>query len=205
MSQIYPSWIQLGVDGKPNVLIGGKRSSKGRVHWIDPGTESARMSPHSPYADMFLDRIRQIAATGVNGIWLDVPLYNDIAIAGTDTSPGAAAKFQADTGFQIPKKNEWKEHTWRRWIAWRHQQLTDFNYRVRDAANSVTNDIAMIVETVTLDYGAATILGLDGSTMKKAPGVIQVWEVDAVSDRTAMRDALPDDWVSLISMFKFAK
>ena len=205
MSQIYPSWIQLSVDGKPNVLIGGKRSSKGRVHWVDPGTESAWMSPHSPYADMFLDRIRQIAATGVDGIWLDVPLYNDIAVAWTDTSPGAAAKFQADTGLEIPKKVDWEDPSWRRWIAWRHQQLTDFIYRVRDAANSVTNDIAMIVETVTLDYGAATILGLDGSTMKKAPGVIQVWEVDAVSDRTAMRDALPDDWVSLISMFKFAK
>jgi hypothetical protein len=205
MSQMHPSWIQLGVGGKPNVFIGGKRSSKARVHWVDPGTESAWMSPHSPYADMFLDRIRQIAATGVDGIWLDVPLYNDIAVPWADTAPGAAAKFQADTGVEIPKKVDWKDPSWRRWIAWRHQQITDFIYRVRDAANSVANDIALVVETVTLDYGAATILGLDGSTMKTAPGVIQVWELDAVSDRTAMRDALPDDWISLIAMSKFAK
>ena len=35
--------------------------------------------------------------------------------------------------------------------------------------------------------------------------MVQVWEVDAVSDKTGMREAKPDDWISLIGMSKFAK
>jgi hypothetical protein len=204
MYRTYPTWVQLGLDGKANVFYGG-RQGKGRVHWVDANTESAWMSPHSPYAEMFIDRIKQIAATGVDGIWLDVPLYNDIAAQWADMSPGAVAKFRADTGTEAPKDANWNDPVWRRWIAWRYQEISNFILRTRDAAKSVTNDIAIVVETVTLDYDAATMLGLDGSTMKTTPGVIQVWEVDAVSDKTGMREARPDDWISLIGMSKFAK
>jgi hypothetical protein len=204
MAQLHPTWLQRGLDGKPNVFFGSRRG-KARVHWVDPNTESAWMSLHSPYADMFLERIRKIAATGVDGIWLDVPIYNDIGTPWSDTSPGAAEKFRADTGMEIPKAVNWSDPVWRRWIAWRYQEISNFLLRVRDAAKSVTEDISIVVETVTLDYDAATMLGLDGSTMKSAPGMIQVWEVDAVSDKTGMREAKPDDWISLIGMSKFAK
>jgi hypothetical protein len=175
------------------------------VHWVEADTESAWMSLHSPYAKMFLDRVRKIAAAGVDGIWLDVPIYSDIGVQWADTSPAAAAKFRADTGLEVPRSVNWSSPVWRRWIAWRYLEISNFILRARDAAMSVKNDIAVVVETVTVDYGAVTMLGLDGSTMKTAPGVIQAWEVDAVSDRTAMRDARPDDWISLIGMSKFAK
>jgi hypothetical protein len=204
MSRAHPTWLQRSVDGKANIFYGGSRG-KSRVHWVEANAESAWMSPHSPYVDMFLDRIRKIAATGVDGIWLDVPIYNDIGVQWSDTSPAAAAKFRADTGMEVPRRVNWNDPAWRRWIAWRYQEISNFILRTRDAAAWVKNDISVIVETVTVDYGAVTMLGLDGSTMKSAPGVIQVWEVDAVSDKTAMRDARPDDWISLIGMSKFAK
>jgi Beta-galactosidase trimerisation domain len=207
MAGMHPSWLQRGLDGTPNVFIGSKARDAGdrRVHWVDAGTESAWMSLHSPYTEMFLDHIKKIAATGVDGIWLDVPIYNDIGTEWADTSPGAAAKFRADTRMEMPKSEDWENPAWRRWIAWRHREISSFIFRVRDAARSIAGDITIVVEIVTLDYNAATKLGLDGSTMKTAPGVIAVWEVDAVSDATAMREAGPDDWVSLIGMSKFAK
>ena len=204
MYQTHPDWVQRGLDGRPNVFMGDRRHKK-RVHWVDPGTESAWMSPHSGYAEEFIERIKRMAATGIDGIWLDVPIYNDIAVAWADSHPAAAAKFQADVGFPIPKSVDWNDSVWRRWIAWRHQEITNFVLRARDAARSVANDIPLVVETVTLDYDSATMLGLDGTTMKQEAGVIQVWEADAVSDRTGMREAKPDDWISLIGMFKFAK
>jgi hypothetical protein len=204
MYQTHPEWVQRGLDGKPNVFMGDRRHKK-RVHWVDPGTESAWMSPHSGYADEFMDRVKRIAATGVDGIWLDVPIYNDIAVPWADSHPAAAAKFQADVGFPIPKAVDWSDPVWRRWIAWRHQEITNFILHVRDAARSVASEMPLIVETVSLDYDSTTMLGLDGTTMKQDPGVIQVWEADSVSDRTGMRDAKPDDWISLIGMFKFAK
>ena len=150
-------------------------------------------------------RIKQIAATGVDGIWLDVPLFSELGAAWPDAGPGAAAKFQADTGLQVPRRVDWDDPMWRRWIAWRYQEISSFLLRVRDAARSVSNDVSIIVETVTLDYGLATLVGLDGSILKMPPNIIQAWEVDAVSDQTAMREAQPDDWISLIGMAKFAK
>jgi hypothetical protein len=204
MSEMHPTWLQRGLNGKPNVFVGSKDLDR-RVHWVDTDTESAWMSLHSPYVDMFIDRIKKIAATGVDGIWLDVPIYNDSGAEWADTSPGAVAKFLADTGMEMPKHEDWADPAWRRWIAWRHHEISSYIFRVRDAARSVADDIAIIVEIVTLDYNAATRLGLDGSTMKTAPGVIAVWEVDSVSDGTAMREGGPDDWISLIGMSKFAK
>jgi Beta-galactosidase trimerisation domain len=207
MSSNYPTWLQHGLDGTPNAFIGSQDPDAGdrRLHWVEAGTESAWMSLHSPYPDMFVDRIKKIAATGVDGIWLDVPIYNDIGTEWADTSPGAAAKFRADTGMEMPKTEDWENPAWRRWIAWRHQEISSFILRVRDAANSVSEGVAILVEIVTLDYNAATKLGLDGSAIKTAPGVLVIWEVDAVSDATAMREAGPDDWISLIGMSKFAK
>jgi hypothetical protein len=205
MYKMHPNWVQQGLDGKPNVFYGTRGRGSGRVHWVEPGTESAWMSIHSPYSDMFLERIRKITATGVDGIWLDVPLFNDIGAAWADVSPGAAAKFRADTGFDAPKQVNWDDPVWRRWIAWRYQEISNFISQIRDTAQAVSKDIVIVVETVTLDYDAATQLGLDGSTMKSVPGIIQIWEMDAVSDRTGMREARPDDWISLISMSKFGK
>src|SRR5262249_20453162 len=76
MAEMQPTWLQRGLNGKPNVFVGSKDLDR-RVHWVDTDTESAWMSLHSPYVDMFIDRIKKIAATGVDGIWLDVPIYND--------------------------------------------------------------------------------------------------------------------------------
>jgi hypothetical protein len=102
MYKMHPNWVQQGLDGKPNIFYGSRGHGRGRLHWVEPGTESAWMSIHSPYSDMFLERISKVSATGVDGIWLDVPLFNDIGAAWADMSPGAAAKFRADTGFDAP-------------------------------------------------------------------------------------------------------
>jgi hypothetical protein len=200
MFKDHPEWVQRGINGEPNVFYGGG----GRVHWVEDGTESAWMSLHSPYGALLLQRIARVAAAGVDGIWLDVPLFNDIGTARADVGPAAAAKFKADTGLTTPKTVNWSDPTWRRWIAWRYDEITNFIRRIRDAAIAAASEVSIIVETVTMDYNSATMLGLDGSRFKTDPGLVQVWEIDALSDESAMRDALPDDWISLIGMSKFA-
>ena len=80
------------------------------------------MSIHSGYVDVFLDRIKRIAATGLDGIWLDVPLFSELGAAWPDAGPAAAAKFLADTGLQVPRAVDWDDPVWRRWIAWRYQR-----------------------------------------------------------------------------------
>lgn len=65
MAKEHPDWVQLGLDGTPNVFYGA-----GVVFWVEKDMESAWMSPSSPgYRAYFLDRVRRIAATGVDYLW----------------------------------------------------------------------------------------------------------------------------------------
>ena len=201
MYRDHPSWVQIGIYGEPNVFYGRKT----RVHWVEPDTESAWMSFHTPYVEVLLQRIRKIASTGTNAIWLDVPLFNDIATAWTDLGPEAVAKFQSDTGLQAPRQMDWNDPVWRRWISWRYSEIVQLVDRLADAAKSVSADIVIIIENMTLDHNSSTMLGLDGSNFKNRNNIIQVWEVDVLSDATGMRHAKPDDWISIIAMSKFAR
>ena len=201
MFKDHPDWVQLGLNGKPNVFYGGKD----QVDWVEKGAESAWMTLQSPYAKYYLERVKKIAATGVDGLWLGAPLLNDTATEASDLNPYAIAKFQSDTGLAAPSLVDWSSKTWRRWIAWRHKEITGFLERITATARSVSSKFSIIVENVALDNGSATQLGLDGTTMKSSPGLIQVWAIDSLSGADAMRGAHPDDWISLIAMNKFAK
>jgi hypothetical protein len=117
----------------------------------------------------------------------------------------AAAKFETDTGLPAPKELNWNDPTWRRWISWRYGEITNFVQRIASAAKSATSDIAIIVENSTIDHNASTMLGLEGSRFKANAEIIQVWEVDVLSDQAGMAGAQPDDWISMIGMTKFAK
>src|SRR5262249_30999314 len=68
----YPDWVQISVDGEPNVFYGGV------VFWIDPGSESAWLSPNGPWREYYFQRVKRLAQSGADGIWPDVPLYFDV-------------------------------------------------------------------------------------------------------------------------------
>lgn len=202
MYKDHPDWVQLGLDGTPNVFYGGT----GQVFWVDPDTESAWMSPSSPYRDYFIARVKQIVATGVDGIWLDVPLYADFGpTQWTDRNPYAMAQFQSVTGFTAPTAVDWNSAAWRRWVAWRHEELAAFLTDVVTAVRSVNPEFPVIVETLPTDYNGATIYGLDGAYLKHVEGVTHVWEVDIMSNATGMRKAREDDWISFISAYKYTR
>jgi len=201
MYKDHPDWVQIGIDGTDNVFYGGE----GSVFWVEPGMESAWMSPNSGYRAYYLDRVGKIAATGIDGLWLDVPLLNDLGTQWADFNPASTAQFTSETGLQAPTTVDWSNETFRRWVAWRHKEISDFIGDINVAVKTVDPTFTVIVETVTMDYNAATNLGLDGADLKALDGVTHVWEIDALSDDNAMRNALPNDWVSLIAMNKYSR
>lgn len=204
MAKNHPDWIQLGIDGASNVFIGGS----GQVFWVDPGMESAWMSPSSPYRDYFQARVARIAnETGVDGLWVDVPLYSDFGpVRWADANPFAAAQFQStNPGFTTPTTENWTSLAWRRWIAWRHDELRRFIADAAAAARQNNPEFAFIVETLPTDYTMSTVYGLEGVSLRDIEGVSHVWEVDTLSNNTAMRRAREDDWISYISMQKYIK
>lgn len=203
-----PEWVQWGLDGTgnpaPNVFIGGQ----GSVFWVDPGMESAWMSPSSPYRDYFISRAQKIAKTGVDGLWIDVPIYAvDGPVQWSDMNTRyAAARYNAVTGRTVPTTENWSDPNWRRWISWRHEEIARFLKDVAIATRSAGgSNFAIFTETVTMDYNAATQVGLDGGSLKELEGITHVWEIDAVSDGSGSRQARPDDWICLIAMNKYAR
>lgn len=199
MFKDHPDWVQIGIDGQPNTFIGGE----GRVFWVPEGCESAWLCPTSGYADYYLARVKRLAATALDGLWGDVPLLSDIVGIWPCTNASCAAKFQRDTGLMQPASEDWDDPTFRRWVAWRHQLIHEFEQAVLAAGRSVRPDFQLIVETVTMDYTAGTAQGLDGAAAD--PGdVHRVWEIDAVSDSSSMREASADDWISMAIMMRHA-
>ncbi|MEV0261802.1 alpha-amylase family protein [Streptomyces sp. NPDC050617] len=193
------AWVQRSLDGKPNVFYGSL------VVWVDPGDESCWMSPNSPWRDYYLGRIKLLAATGVDAIWPDVPIYFDGAADWCDASTWAATAFKADTGLDLPTKKDFGNLTFRRFVEWRHRNLHQWQVDIAAAGASVNPDLVTFSETVSMDYQYATLIGLDGAYTRQTPGLSQCWEVDILSNYDGMRHATASDWTCLISMYKYAR
>src|SRR5439155_24243956 len=94
---------------------------------------------------------------------------------------------------------------WRRWIEWRHRNINQFLVDIAAAGRSVNPDFVAFPECVTCDTYDATANGLDGAYLRLAEGISFTFEVDATSDSDANRFSSEDDWISLISMFKYGR
>jgi hypothetical protein len=199
MFRDHPDWVQKDITGKPNKFIGGE----GRVFWVEPGTESAWLCPSSPYAEYFYKRVQRLARTALDGLWGDVPLLSDIVASWPCTCNYCKARFMAETGMATPSAVDWSSATFRRWVTWRHKLIRDFEQTILTRAREARADFQVVIETVTMDYTSGTVQGLDPASADDGD-VLRVWEVDAVSDRSAMRVASADDWMDMAVMMKFS-
>ncbi|MEV7027705.1 hypothetical protein, partial [Kitasatospora sp. NPDC093558] len=194
------AWVQRSLDGKPNVFYGNV------VVWVDKNDESVWLSPNSPWRDYYLKRVKLLAATGVDAIWPDVPIYFDGILSWCDASTWGAAAFQADTGLALPKAADYTDPVFRRYVEWRHRNLNQWQLDITAAARSVNPNVVVFSETVSMDYRYATSIGLDGAYLRQVEsGISQVWEVDILGNYDGMRHATATDWTCLISMYKYAR
>ena len=220
MARDHPEWVQRDLFGRLNTFIGGD----GRVFWVDPGTESAWMCPLTGFADYFLERVKLLAGTTLDGLWPDVPLLSDIAAEWPCTCDLCREQVLADIGVFIPtfeegvgmrgadgvllaEAEEWPnfgDAGFRRWVHWRHKVIWDYEQRILSAARSVDPAFEVIVETVTMDYSGATVQGLDAAALDSGE-VHRAWEVDAISDGTGMREAAARDWLNMAVMMKHGR
>ena len=203
-----PDWVQQGIDGTPNVFYGGLEV------WVSPNEESAWMSPNSGYKDYFINRVEKLAATNLDGVWLDVPIYLDTGTKWTGAEPAAAADFNAWTlaeglnngaGFTVPTEEDMSDPGFRAWIKWRHINVANFLNDVRAAAQAVDPDFAVVIENFPLDYFDSTAYGLDGSYIPVEDNFITVWETDSVSNTQAMKYSTPDDFENKLAMLKWGR
>ena len=207
MYKDHPDWVQVGIDGTPNVFYGSQED------WVEPGTESAWMSPNTAYRDYFLARIRKLAQTAIDGVWVDVPVYLDTGTAWAGAEPAARDAFRqwsmarglgGGSGLPVPTEIDPDDPAFRAWMWWRHENLADFLEDIRRTAHDANPDFMVIIEDFPMDYMDGAGAGLDGTLRRSGDHFIRAWEIDSVSNTRGMQWATIEDFSSKIAMYKWA-
>jgi uncharacterized lipoprotein YddW (UPF0748 family) len=149
----HPDWLQMGIDGRRAVFYG---SMPGMPFWVDPTDEDVWLCPNNAeYRGLIMSLAADIAATGVDGVWFDVPFFVHDFGEGWQAQwpchcPVCRAKFQADTGYTLPEPPStpnWDDPAWRAFVAWRYEQTNDFIVDFGAALKAVNPEVQLIIET----------------------------------------------------------
>jgi hypothetical protein len=195
MYRDHPDWVSLSFDRRTRCVFYGAK-----VFWVEKKDESAWMCPNSPYREYFFGRVKRLAETGLDALWLDVPLFNLVIGKWACACPYCREKFEKETGMIFPRVISFKDRAFLRYVQWRHDMIAEFLEEAQGVIKSVNPEMVCLVETVSLDHLGGSDWGLDG-TMLKSNHI--VWEVDSVSDTTAMRDANRTDWLTQMIVYKY--
>jgi len=144
----HPDWLQRKITGEPAVFTGGA------AFWIREGDEDVWISPYAmPWRKIYMERVRQIAATGIDGIYVDIPYwmthfdgwentwasFDDFTLAAFKQKSGLDARKDVKLG-------EFSDAGFRKWVNFRIATFTDFMKEIRDNARSVNPQIMVIPE-----------------------------------------------------------
>lgn len=183
MDKDHPDWLQRKRSGEPAIFTANA------AFWIKKGDEDVWVSPYAtPWRKIYMQRVRQIAATGIDGIYVDIP-YWMTHFTGWETSWASfddytVKAFHDRTGLNARtdiKLGDFNDPGFRKWIDFRIQTMTDFLAEIRKNAISVNPDIAVIPEIYP---------GIEESAVRVGADVYQLYPVvDAVSHEYEFGDA----------------
>jgi hypothetical protein len=148
LAKDHPDWLQRKITGEPAIFSGGD------AFWIREGDEDVWVSPLAPeWRKTYMQRVRQIASTGIDGIYVDIPYWMTHFTGWEDTWASfddyTVAAFRAETGLDAKhdlKLGDFSDANFRRWVEFRIRTLTEFMRDIRDAARSVRPEIKVIPE-----------------------------------------------------------
>jgi hypothetical protein len=144
----HPDWVQRNIKGEP-ALFGG-----GSAFWIRKGDEDVWVSPYVPeWRKIYMERVRQIAGTGIDGIYVDIPYWMTHFDGWEDTWASfddyTVAAFKKETGLDAKKDlklGDFSNQNFRKWVDFRIQTFTDFMAEIDRTAKSVNPKIKTIPE-----------------------------------------------------------
>lgn len=148
MARDHPEWLQRKISGEPAIFHAGT------AFWIKKGDEDAWVTPYAPeWRRIYMERVRQIAATGIDGIYVDIP-YWKTDFPGWENSWASfdnytVAAFRRKTGLDARKDirlGDFSDPGFRKWVLFRIASITDFLAEIRRNAVSVNPNIAVIPE-----------------------------------------------------------
>ncbi|HLK05887.1 MAG TPA: hypothetical protein VKT53_15720 [Candidatus Acidoferrum sp.] len=144
----HPDWLQRKLNGEPAVFTGGA------AFWIRKGDEDVWISPYAtPWRKTYMERVRQIAATGIDGIYVDIPYWMTHFDGWEDTWASfddfTVSAFKQQTNLDARKDiklGDFSDANFRKWVDFRITTFTDFLREIRDNARSVNPTIMVIPE-----------------------------------------------------------
>jgi hypothetical protein len=148
MFKDHPDWVQRNIEGQPAIFGGGKE------FWIRAGDEDVWVSPYAPeWRKIYMEHVRQIAATGIDGIYVDIPYWMTHFEGWEDTWASfddyTVAAFKRQTGLDAKhdlKLGDFSDPAFRKWVEFRIQTITDFLHEIDQNAKSVNPEIKTIPE-----------------------------------------------------------
>ncbi|MGA7399232.1 MAG: hypothetical protein WBW38_04365 [Candidatus Sulfotelmatobacter sp.] len=148
LAKDHPDWLQRKITGEPAIFGGGS------AFWIAAGDEDVWVSPYAPeWRKTYMERVRQVAATGIDGIYIDIPYWMTHFDGWEDTWASfddyTVAAFKKQTGLDAKKDlklGDFSDPNFRRWVDFRIQTFTDFLQEIDHNAKSVNPQIKTIPE-----------------------------------------------------------
>ena len=148
LAKEHPDWLQRKITGEPAIFGGGS------AFWIRKGDEDVWVSPYArEWRKTYMARVRQIAATGIDGIYVDIPYWMTHFDGWEDTWASfddyTVAAFKKETGLDARKDlklGDFSDPNFRKWVEFRIQTFTDFMHEIDQNAKSVNPQIKTIPE-----------------------------------------------------------
>src|SRR5436853_2704579 len=163
MAKDHPDWLQRKITGEP-ALFGG-----GTAFWIQKGDEDVWISPFATeWRKIYMERVRQIAGTGIDGIYVDIPYWMTHFEGWEDTWASfddyTVAAFKQQTGLDAKhdlKLGDFSNLNFRKWIDFRIQTFTNFIRELDQNARSINPKIKTIPEIYPGIEEEAVRVGVD--------------------------------------------
>jgi len=148
LAKDHPDWLQRKITGEPAIFGGGT------AFWIAPGDEDVWVSPYATeWRKTYMARVRQIAQTGIDGIYIDIPYWMTHFDGWEDTWASfddyTVAAFKQQTGLDAKhdlKLGDFSDPAFRKWVEFRIQTFTDFLHEIDATAKAVNPEIKTIPE-----------------------------------------------------------
>ena len=205
LAKDHPDWLQRKITGEP-ALFGG-----GTAFWIAKGDEDVWVSPYAlEWRKTYMERVRQIAATGIDGIYVDIPYWMTHFEGWEKTWASfddyTIAAFRKQTGLDARKDvklGDLSDPNFRRWVDFRIQTITDFLQEIDRNAKLVNSHIKTIPEIYPGIEEEAVRVGADVYSLYPVVDAI-AHEYEFGSGEHMASSRTPLDWVYYqIGMYTF--
>ena len=143
----HPEWLQVGIDGRPAVFYGNI------AFWIEPNSEDVWICPNDPeIRKIWYKKVVEIAKTGVDGVWWDVPFFINSFGDNWDENwtcycDDCQNSFKKFSGSGIPSQVNWNNPLWRRFIDWRFFSTANFIKECKRRAKTINPNFVIINES----------------------------------------------------------